>query len=316
MKDDADVGRELVLDELLDLTLYRELQRGARGDMARILGEMVEVETRHLAFWIRFFGWEPRGLDWRRRLKLCVLKGICALFGEPAARLVVEAIEIYGVRKYLEIRDRWEGTPLGDAVKEILNDELGHENAIVSRDGGPAVGPERVRGFFLGFNDGLVEILGAVGGFFVSLQSTPAVLAAGVCVAAAGAFSMAAGAFAAANSEREVRALERDKARYLGLPQAEAFQTGSAAAVGALVGLAYLLGATVPLLPVALGARNAAWPLAVGALLSVAVSVVLSFLSGMRTARRVVMNLAIVAAAFVFSSVVGWIVKALLGVQL
>jgi hypothetical protein len=69
---------------------------------------------------------------------------------------------------------------------------------------------------FLGLNDGLVEILGAVGGFFVAFGSSMAVLAAGFTVAVAGAMSMAAGAYIGAGSEAEVRATEDERRRFLG----------------------------------------------------------------------------------------------------
>ena len=51
------------------------------------------------------------------------------------------------------------------------------------------INPDKVRNLFLGLNDGLVEILGAVSGFFAAFRSSTAVLAAGFTVAVAGARS-------------------------------------------------------------------------------------------------------------------------------
>lgn len=98
---DTTIGRALVLDELFDLALYRTLRRIAAGDLARMLDEMIAIESKHVAFWKRFFGLDLDALDWRRRVKLAILTTICRVVGAPAIQLVLEAIEVYGVRKYL-----------------------------------------------------------------------------------------------------------------------------------------------------------------------------------------------------------------------
>ena len=78
------------------------------------------------------------------------------------------------------------------------------------------INPEKIRNIFLGLNDGLVEILGAVSGFFGAFGDTVTVLIAASTTAVAGALSMAAGAFLTLNSEKEVRAMEAAKKRFLG----------------------------------------------------------------------------------------------------
>ena len=70
--------------------------------------------------------------------------------------------------------------------------------------------------FFLGLNDGLVEILGAVSGFFGAFGEATMVLIAASTTAVAGALSMAAGAFLALNSEKEVKTTEIAKKIFLG----------------------------------------------------------------------------------------------------
>ena len=78
------------------------------------------------------------------------------------------------------------------------------------------INPERVRNIFLGLNDGLVEIVGAVSGFFGAFGDPATVLIAGTTTAVAGALSMAAGAFVATSSESEVRETELARRRFLG----------------------------------------------------------------------------------------------------
>jgi len=74
-------------------------------------------------------------------------------------------------------------SPLGAAVRSILEDEFTHEDAVVLGGAERRLNPERVRNIFLGPNDGLVEILGAVSGFFAAFGNSAAVLVAGVTVA-------------------------------------------------------------------------------------------------------------------------------------
>src|SRR3989442_374913 len=128
---DAKLARRLVLDELFDLSLYRALRDVAPGDLRRVLDELIPVETRHHAFWQSFFGLELGRLDLGRRLKLALILAVCRLFGAPAIHLILESIEVHGVRKYLAIWHRYGAGPLGGAVREVLRDEF--EDAGESR---------------------------------------------------------------------------------------------------------------------------------------------------------------------------------------
>ena len=129
---DAKLARRLVLDELFDLSLYTALRDVARGDLVRTLDELIPVETRHVKFWQGFFGLELARLDAGRRLKLALILCACRLFGAPAIHLVLEAIEVHGVRKYLTVWRRYADGPLGGAVREVLEDEFKHEDAVVT----------------------------------------------------------------------------------------------------------------------------------------------------------------------------------------
>jgi vacuolar iron transporter family protein len=213
--------------------------------------------------------------------------------------------------------------PLGSAVKGILIDEFKHEDAIVSQMTERKINPERIRNIFLGLNDGLVEILGAVSGFFGAFGSATMVLIAGSTTAVAGSLSMAAGIYVAISSEREVTATEADKKRFLGtalLPGgfAEAAakeepqdQPWSSAVV---VGISYFGGAMVPLLPIVFGATNALFSLITAGSVIILVSMLLAFLSGMDIRRRIVINIVIIAAAVGITYAIGRVVKDLFGV--
>jgi VIT1/CCC1 family predicted Fe2+/Mn2+ transporter len=312
---DLRLGRRLVLDELFDLSLYRALHRIAQGDLARTLEALIPVETRHFEFWRGFFGLQLSRLDLGRRIKLVLIVALCRVLGAPAIALVLEAIEVHGVRKYLDVWNRYGDGPLGAAVHDVLEDEFKHEDATVAGDSERRINPERIRNIFLGLNDGLVEILGAVSGFFGAFGNPVMVLVAGSTVAVAGALSMAAGAYVASSSESEVRATERARQRFLGEAVADADAPESALGSALLVGVSYFAGALVPVLPVLFGAHSA-WPsmITAGSVIIV-VSMLLAFLSGMDVKRRIVTNLVIIAAAVGITYAIGLVTKMLWGIN-
>lgn len=70
MTDDPALARQLVLDELFDLSLYSALHERASAELRPILAQLIEIETRHFNFWQEFFGFHAVALDPMRRVKL------------------------------------------------------------------------------------------------------------------------------------------------------------------------------------------------------------------------------------------------------
>jgi vacuolar iron transporter family protein len=313
---DARLGRRLVLDEIFDLSLYRELHAIAPSDLRRVLEALIPVETRHVAFWQKFFGLEHvTRLDAGRRIRLALIVAACRLFGGSAIHIVLEAIEVHGVKKYLDVWKRYGDGPLGAAVREVLEDEFKHEDEVVSGEAERRINPEKVRNVFLGLNDGLVEILGAVSGFFAAFESSVAVITAGFTVGVAGALSMAAGAYIGAGSEAELRETEDARKRFLGeTVTSEVAESPLASA--AVVGIGYFIGAAVPVLPVVFGARTV-WPTVLtGGTMIVLVSAIVAFISGMDVRRRILLNVVITGLAVVVTYTLGLLTKRLLGVAI
>jgi VIT1/CCC1 family predicted Fe2+/Mn2+ transporter len=309
------LARRLILDELFDLSLYRALRKIATGRVADTLDQLIPVETRHLAFWQDFFDCRLETLDVARRLKFHLIVAMCRLLGTPAMHLTLEAIEVHGVRKYLDVWRAYGDGPLGPAVREVLEDEFKHEDAVVTGSAGRQISPQRVRDVFLGLNDGLVEILGAVSGFFGAFGDAVTVLIAGLTVSVAGALSMAAGAYIAASSESEVRRTEAARRRFLGETATPPEGRGdSALASAVVVGTSYLGGALVPVLPVLAGAQTALPTVVTASSVIVLVSVIVAFLSGMDVRRRVLMNVAVTAAAVAITYAIGMATQMIWGI--
>lgn len=313
---DPSLARDLILDELFDLSLYKAL-RDISSDVESkaTLSELITVETQHLAFWQRFFGSKLDRLDIGRRLKLQLMVLACRLFGTTGIHLVLEAIEVHGVRKYLALWKEYQRQPLGEALRGILMDEFKHEDVLVTALTQRKINAEKIRNIFLGLNDGLVEILGAVSGFFGAFGSATMVLIAASTTAVAGALSMGAGAFLALNSEKEVKSTETAKKIFLGEDSESTPMEEQPLASAVVVGSAYLAGAVVPVLPVLIGATSAVYSIMAAGIMVVVVSTVLSFLSGMDVRRRIALNLVILAIAVSVSYAIGLLAKQLWGIS-
>lgn len=313
---DPRLARDLILDELFDLSLYQALRGVTQPDVHDTLDELIKVETAHLAFWQKFFNLKLEELDLGRRIKLSVMMLVCRIFGSTAVHLILEAIEVHGVRKYLSVWKAYQDKPLGEALRGILMDEFKHEDELVTALTQRKINPEKIRNIFLGLNDGLVEILGAVSGFFGAFGSTTMVLIAASTTAVAGALSMGAGAFLALNSEKEVKSTEVAKKLFLGEASEFTPMEEQPLSSALVVGSAYMMGAIVPVFPVLIGATDALFSILTAGLMVVLVSTILSFLSGMDIKRRIVLNLVIITVAVSISYGIGIVAKNYWGVAL
>ena len=311
---DDRLARRLILDELFDLSLYKALREIIGGESRKVLDELVLVETQHLAFWQKFFDLKLTTLDLPRRLKLRGMILVCHIFGSTAVHLVLEAIEVHGVRKYLSLWKSYKGQPLGHALEGILLDEFKHEDVLVTQLTERKINPEKIRNIFLGMNDGLVEILGAVSGFFGAFGDAATVLIAASTTAVAGSLSMGAGIYVAVGSEKEVKKTESDRQQFLKTDTVVAEVEEQPLASALVVGGSYIAGAMVPVLPVLFGAKDALPSLLTAGSMIILVSMVLAFLSGMDIKKRILTNLVIIACAVAITYAIGLMAKTLWGV--
>ena len=313
---DPALARMLILEELFDLSLYKALRDISNDtESQKVLDELIVVETQHLAFWQKFFDSRLTALDPGRRLKLRFMILACRILGTTGIHLVLEAIEVHGVRKYLTLWNIYKDQPLGNALKGILMDEFKHEDVLVSQLTERKINPARIRNIFLGLNDGLVEILGAVSGFFGAFGDAMTVLIAASTTAVAGSISMAAGAYAALNSETEVKTTDLNKKRFLGEAGGESAMEESPFRSAVVVGCSYFLGALVPVLPVLLGAKTAVVSLFTAGAMTILVSTLLAFLSGMDIRKRIALNLVIITIAVGVTYAIGLLAKQLWGIS-
>ena len=314
-KENKGLAEQLIVDELFDLSLYQALRKITSGNLQKTLDELIPIETRHYNFWQDFYHIKIHKLNFGYRLKLGVITLVCKVFGETSIYLILEAIEVYGIRKYLTVWKQYQNTPLAEAVRTVLQDEFTHEDEIVSGLNQKKISPERIRNIFLGFNDGLVEFVGAVGGFFAAFQNTQSVLIASFTGAVAGALSMAVGVYASSGSEAEMQRMALEKEEFLSgtVSNNQAVVHPFSSAV--IVGISFLFGAMVPILPVLFGAKSVFLSWICGGSVAILVTTVLSFISGMKIRKRVLTNITMVAVAVTVAYTVGVLVKKFLGVE-
>src|SRR3972149_2688367 len=314
-KIDAKLGKTLVLDELFDLTLYKRMLAFAGTGEKEILNKLIPIETKHLAAWQNFFKISSARLGFGREIKLFVLLSLARLSGSAGIHLILQAIEIHGIKKYLSVWEIYKNDPLGKEIKNILEDEFKHEDEIVSSAKRTKIYPERVRDIFLGFNDGLVEILGAVSGFFAAFENNISVLIAALTVAVAGSISMAASAFASQSSQKEVEDTETGKKIFLGEKILEV-RGASPLRSATIVSIFYFFGSLVPILPVIFGATSPLYSVIVAGIIIIAVSYIVAFLSGMDALKRIETNLIIIALAVGITYGLGSFVQSFFGIAI
>ena len=225
---------------------------------------------------------------------------------------------MHAINDYYTLWERFRGTPTGDALKTILTDELKHEDSIISGSSETGLRGEHIRNLFLGLNDGLVEILGAVSGLFAAFEHTSSVIIAGLTVAIAGSFSMAAGVFAAENSENEIIGIQAKKDRILaeGAAGEPARRETNTLVSASIVGVSYLCGAFIPILPIMIGGQGILISFIASGSAAILVSTVISFITGMNAKKRIVLNIVILTLAVLITYTMGIVSKEILGITI
>ncbi len=297
------IKKQILQGELADLALYQALRTRAGGDLAKVLDGFIETETRHVAYWRRALHDQETRLGALGRLRNGVIRAAVFVFGDRAAFLLLEAVETHGIQQYLALWETTTDPELREGLRTILTEELLHEDEAATQ-GERAIRPDAIRNAFLGFNDGSVEILGAVNGLYAALQDPSLVAVSALTVSVAGAVSMAAGAYLGAHAEAELAQKESAKQRFLDQDD-RAPIVASPWRAAALVGTAYLVGASVPVLPFLVGATHPWISILCSGALILCVSALLAFLSGMSLARRVTLNMGVIVCSVLISYGIG-----------
>ncbi len=316
MEELKSVAADLARTELYDYSVYRAMAAYETGEIKEMLNRLMTYEQRHIDFWLELGQLKDVRLSMNQRVKLQLMKILRRVGGSKFTLMLLEAMEHYGVTHYLELWYRHRQTAIGRAIREILLEELKNEDELVETSARQQVRSEDVRNMILGLNDGLVEVLGSIGGFIAAFGTPRLVALAATIVGVAGAISMAAGAYASVKSEGEVNRFENAKREVLeeltGDRQVYA-EIASPWRSAALVGIFYIIGAIIPVAPYWFGASGISLSLVTSLFGIGVISLFLSMISGISFIKKMFENTLIAFGAAGVTYFIGRFAQTLLG---
>ena len=315
--------RRFVDSEFFALTLFRELLKIERDDSLKaILSELITSEKKHLEFWQEITATVKPKLSIFSKIKLNLFLALRRIFGPAATILILEMIEIYGAKKYFLVWQKYKKTALAEKLREVLQDEFEHEDKAISQRVQRKINVDKIRSAILGFNDGFVEIFGAVAGFLAAFPSYFLVGFAGFIVGLAGSFSMGASTFLSAKSGWEIEEINKEKKEIL--QQVDSAKTEkefpqekeSPLSQAFYVGLFYFLGAIFPVSPFLFGAKNLIPSILIGFFLILILSFFTAFFAGDDFLKRLRLNLLIIVGAILVTYFLGYLAKMIFGIEI
>ena len=220
--------RRYLKNEIEAVQLYSDLANVERDDdRARLFRRLAQAEMRHVRIWSRKLGMEDQSPDnYRRTLRVLVLRSIAAIFGTKAVMPIILKAEAADASTYREDPE----------ASNIVQEEVEHFNVLGRLSGLPDhaqiislerrhySGTVNVRAGVLGFNDGLISNVSLVMGVTGATSDSNFIVIAGISGLLAGAFSMAAGEYVSVRAQRDVyeREIEVERAELEEVPREEA----------------------------------------------------------------------------------------------
>lgn len=202
-------AKRMLLDELYSTSIYRKLaSMYKRKSIVDKLLHMAQMEARHARFWVEFLN--KRGVDVSRikisKLGVMLRTIFYRLIGLGLTIKLLELEERRAVEYYsLLIESKELSREEKEELRRILEDELVHEEELVSEESMFKDFLEHVRDAVLGMSDGLVEILSAAAGLAGVYNDPFSVAVAGTIVGIAGALSMGIGSYTSVRAQKQVR---------------------------------------------------------------------------------------------------------------
>ncbi len=282
LKKAALTAQKLEITEYRIYTRLAELCKDAKN--AEVLKSIGEAERRHAGYWRTKTGVDAKPDAFRvwRQVMLARVLGLTFVLKR------MERNEGTASKRYDELSAAFPET------KKISEEEAAHERELLGM-----LDEERLQyvgSIVLGLNDALVELTGALAGFTLALADTKVITLAGLVTGISAAFSMAASDYLSSKAEGDSRAAK------------SALYTG----------VAYLITVTLMILPYLLLSNKF---LSLGVTLCVVVSIIFLFNYYLAVAKELNFKRRFFEMTFIslgvaaFSFFVGWILKAVLGVD-
>ncbi|WP_297215744.1 VIT1/CCC1 family protein [Thermoplasma sp.] len=255
---DSDVKQwsEFYRDELTDMTFYSVLSRKIKDDYLREnLAKLSSIEKEHSDFWKQNL--EKAGVKPEPRynkLKVSFLVFMRHFLGLFLTARLLEHGEISTVRVYSEYLKR-PGLEenFRRRLQEILDEEIEHEEIFEKAMEKSSDTIERNKDMIYGISDGLVEVLAALAGLTSIIVSNIDIALGGLVVGISGTASMSIGAYLSKKSETEYKLVEEEKKILFRRQKVDHdyIKTikGESKTSAIYVGISYIIGAAVPIIP-------------------------------------------------------------------
>lgn len=273
-------------NEITEHHLYLRLAKSVTpGENRRILEKIAGDELRHYRRWKQYTGQDVPP----NRLWIWVYYLIARLLGFTFAIKLMEQGEKDAAESYSKLAGKIDG------LDDLIREENEHEAALIG-----LLDEERLRyagSIVLGLNDALVELTGALAGLTLALQNTKLIALSGLITGIAAALSMGASEYLSTRSEETQRQ-----------PLRASLYTGTA----------YILTVLILILPYLILDNYyacLAFALAAAVLIIALFNYYISVARGEPFRRRFLEMAGLSLGVAAFSFVIGYIFRALLGVE-
>ncbi len=244
-------------DEMTDRDFYLRLSKKVSDeDFRQNLVRLAGVEDEHLNFWKKRL--EEKGFDTSRikhhGFKLAMLMTALKFIGVFLTIRLLEHGEINSIRAYRQaLETQIEDQNVREGLENIISDEIEHEGIFEHQISKSETKVQRNQDIIYGISDGFIEVLGSMSGLAGVFISALYIALGGFVVALSGAMSMMLGAYLSSKSRTDYHILEIQRKSLFRTSEKEnekidEMQQESRKSAST-VGLFYLLGSAVPILP-------------------------------------------------------------------
>jgi VIT1/CCC1 family predicted Fe2+/Mn2+ transporter len=274
--------QKLYDSEMFHYQLFKRLSSEEKNsELKSILAKLSDEELKHSKIWGTVRGVKHSEKD-SDRFSVRFVSQTRKIMGLD---LTVKMLEYNELSLERELDRLTKGEKIGEneskAIEKVRESEMEHEDRLKDALLGYGHILSNIRNIIFGMNDGLVEVLGAVAGFAAALRQPILVIVAGLIVAIAGTLSMTGGAYLSVDYEKSIYKKK---------------ETGSSKAAAFYTGIAYIIGALVPLIPFFLGYGGyyaLGISILVTAIVLTFVSTIISIVSSTSISRRIFKTLLI-----------------------
>ena len=258
MGEEEKLVSEFYRDEITDREFYRKLAKRSRNKVLKEkLDYLAEMEESHSEFWMKRLiklGSEKNEIK-PRSVKIFFLLFLTRILGNNLTVNLLERGEVESIRKYRDFLKNMKDTDEVNALKSIINDEIGHENVFEQMGINREAYLDRIQAFIYGMSDGLVEVLAAIAGLTAIISNNFIIAMSGLVIGVGGTISMTLGAYLSKSSEIEyrIRNIKRESlitntSTHKMKTEIENEENRTKVSAGT-TGLSYIAGAAFPIIP-------------------------------------------------------------------